>query len=225
MAGDSRFGADMYDADMATEPKNKGAGCLKGCLIVSVVLLVLAAIAAFLVYKYWPNLMAQALNQGIDESNLPAQEKVEVKEQVNRVAEEYAEGRLSFRQLIALIESLSKSPLMTSIVVSVVEEIYLDRSGLADEEKIDARQIVRRFVRGMVDGKIPENSIDAAMQHVADRQGDEWKLRDQVSDEDLRAFLAAAKASADEAEIFAEPEEFDPSDEVKKLIDEALAGG
>ena len=118
---------------------------------------------------------------------------------------------------------MAASPLLTSIVVSVVDQKYLERSGLTDEEKSEGRQTVRRFVRGMVDGKIPQASIDDAMQHVADRQGDgEWKLRDQVTDESLRAFFTSAKASADTAQIPAEPEDFDPSDEIKKVIDSAM---
>jgi hypothetical protein len=62
------------------------------------------------------------------------------------------------------------------------------------------------------------------MEHIADRQGGGgWQMRQQVSDADLRAFFEAAKSAADTAQIPAEPEDFDPSDEIKKLIDEAMA--
>jgi hypothetical protein len=63
------------------------------------------------------------------------------------------------------------------------------------------------------------------MQHIATRGSNgEWQLRENLTDEELRAFLAAAKAEADKAEIPAEPAEFDPSDELKKVIDSTLSG-
>ena len=58
---------------------------------------------------------------------------------------------------------------------------------------------------------------------IADRQPNGgWKLRETLTDEQLRAFLKAAKEQADAAAIPEQPESFDPSDEVKRIIDEAL---
>jgi hypothetical protein len=229
MASGTRFDADGLPTNMGGEPRGKWSGCIKGCLIVIVILILLAVIGGFLAYQYgrpwFANTMGAAMNQMIDESDLPAEEKAEVKEQVSRVATEFGEGRMTAEQLGRVFENLTESPLMTSIVISVVDQKYLARSGLPEDEKTDARQTIRRFVRGMVDEKIPKESTDAAMQHVATRANrGEWKLKDQVTDEELRAFLAAAKEAADMATIPAEPEDFDPSDEIKKIIDGAMAG-
>ena len=82
---------------------------------------------------------------------------------------------------------------------------------------------LKRFARGIFDDKIKEKGIDAVMAHVADRKGDgQWRLRQTVSDDELRAALSEAKAQADAADIPAEPENIDPSDEVKRIIDESL---
>ena len=43
-----------------------------------------------------------------------------------------------------------------------------------------------------------------------------------ATDAEIRAFLAAAKAEADKANIPEEPVEFDPSDEIKRIIDKAM---
>ena len=83
---------------------------------------------------------------------------------------------------------------------------------------------MQRFFRGAIDDKINEAGIDAAMAHVADRdpQG-HWKLRETLTDDQLRAFLAEAKKQADAAGIPEQPAEIDPSEEIKKIVDEALA--
>jgi hypothetical protein len=60
---------------------------------------------------------------------------------------------------------------------------------------------------------------------VAVRKSDgTWELQKQVSDEQLRSFFKEAKKQADRAEIAAEPEDIDPSDEFKRIVDEALLG-
>jgi hypothetical protein len=91
---------------------------------------------------------------------------------------------------------------------------------------VEGRITLKRFARGVVDKKIDEKGVDAVMAHVADRQdGGDWKLRQSVSDADLKAALAEAKAKADEAGVAAQPEEIDPSDELKKIIDQYMPPG
>ena len=116
-----------------------------------------------------------------------------------------------------------ESPLMPSFVVMAVERKYFDRSKLSDEEKAEGRQALKRFARGVFDSKIKDKGIDSVMAHVADRgPNGQWELRQAVSDEELRAALSEAKAQADAANIPPAPENIDPSDEVKRIVDEAL---
>lgn len=231
MATDPRYGATMSPSEMATEPKAKSSGCLKGCLIVFVILVVLAAIAVFLIWRNWKSLAAgvasQAADQMIDISPVPAQEKAEMKAEVARVVDALRENRLTAIQFATLMEKLTQSPLMTTFVVSSVEQNTLAGSALSDEEKVAARQTLRRFRRGIIDGSIPEASVDAVMAHVAERDQPDgpWTSKPQISDEQLKAFLDGAKAEADKANIPAEPADIDPSDELKKIIDAAMAAG
>jgi hypothetical protein len=80
-------------------------------------------------------------------------------------------------------------------------------------------------MRGVIDNRINQASVDAALSHVATKQpNNQWEFRDKVTDEQIRAFVVDAKKAADDAGIPAEPQEFDPSDEVKRIIDETLNG-
>jgi hypothetical protein len=228
MSMPSNYDSSTFSADGDPGREKKGSGCLKGCLIAVIVVVLLAIVAAVVVYfngrRWATNFVATGINHAIDASELPDQEKQEVKAQIDRVAQEFGSGRMTGEQMGRILENLAKSPVMTAIIASVVDQKYLSKSGLSDEEKAAGRQEVRRFVRGIVDGKIPDASTDAVMEKIATRgPNQEWVLRESVSDEELRAFLAAAKAEADKAEIPAEPGEFDPSDEIKKLIDDATA--
>jgi hypothetical protein len=112
---------------------------------------------------------------------------------------------------------------LSIVAVAVAEKKYLDPSGLPDDEKAEARITIQRFVGGAVQGKIDQNSVDMTLQHIADWQEDGgWQLRDRVTDDELRAFLAVAKAEADKENVPAEPVEFDPSDEIKRIVDKAM---
>jgi hypothetical protein len=234
MASDPQFGAYPNQTEphsfQIEEPARKRSfwqTCLIGCLVVFAFMLVLAVVVAFWVSRHWRVWVAdfggQAINQGIDSSDLPPQEKVEVKVQVERVAKAFREGQISNDQAAAIFKRLVESPLMPSFVVMAVERNYFDKSKLSDEEKAAGRQSLKRFARGVFDDKIKEKGIDKVLAHVADRKrNDQWELRSTVSDDELRAALSEAKSQADAAGIPAEPENIDPSDEVKRIIDESL---
>lgn len=230
MSSDPRF--DVYPNEVGDVPRrrSKWTTCLIGCLAILGVLLLIGIAVAVWVSRNWRDWAAdfgsQAVNQGIDTSDLPPQEKGEVKVQVERVATAFRDGRISMEQAGTIMQKVMESPLMPSLVVAAVDKQYLERSGLSNEEKTEGRTSLKRFARGMVDKKIDEKGVDAVMAHVADRGSNgQWQLRKQVSDADLRAALTEAKKLADEAGIAAEPENFDPSDEFKRIIDESLKEG
>jgi hypothetical protein len=161
--------------------------------------------------------------QMVNESDLPPQEKNEIEAQVDRVADAIRDGDMSLEQMGEIFEKLTKSPVMTTIIVSTADAKYINKSGLPEDEKSQARITVHRFVRGAMDGTIDEPSVEVTLEHIGDRQPNgSWQLKDSVTDEELRAFLTAARMEADEANVPDEPEAFDPSDEVKQIIDEVM---
>jgi hypothetical protein len=188
---------------------------------------VIVGLAVYWLSQNWrgvtSDLLTAVVGGAIDASELPAEEKQEIKIQVDRLAQAFRNRQITDEQMAQIAEQIMESPLVTTIIVSTVDRAYFEKSGLGDEEKAEGRKTLQRFLRGSIDGTIEKDSMDAVLAHVADRQPDgSWQLRNRVTDEQLRAFLAAAKAKADEANVPEEPEVFDPSDEVKRIIDEAL---
>jgi hypothetical protein len=196
---------------------------------VVVVLLILGVVATIFIARNWRGWFANSISigikQGIDASDLPVGEKEEIKVEVDRAVTLFRDGQMSGEQAAMLVEKIMNSPLMTAIVTTAAEKNYLDRSGLSEEEKAEARVTLPRFVRGMIDNKINRQAQEAALKHVAVKQpNNQWQFHEKVSDEQLRAFLAEAKKAADEAEISEQPQAVDPSDEIKRIIDETMAG-
>ena len=112
---------------------------------------------------------------------------------------------------------------MTSIMVTAADKKYLARSGLSDAEKAAGRETIRRFASGAVEKKIDKAGIDAAMAHISDIEPNgHVQLRQTVTDEELRKFLAEAKLQADKAGIPDEPPMIDAAAEFKRIVDEAM---
>jgi hypothetical protein len=228
MESEHRF--EVFPEQGESPRRSKWANCLIGCLVVAGIAILLMVVVGIWVAKnirgWAADLGSQAINQGVDASDLPPQEKVEVKQQADRVDKAFRDGRISMQQAGTIVQKVMQSPLMPILVVGAVDKHYFERSGLSEDEKSQGRVTLKRFARGVIDKKIDEKGIDKVMSHVADRQSNgSWQLRQHVSDEELRAALAAAKADADDAGIAAQPENIDPSDELKKIIDESMPAG
>jgi hypothetical protein len=218
-------------SDWSPEPPKKKrsllASCFIGCLITFVMLLLVTAIGLWWASQHWrdwaSSLGSDVLKQFIDATELPPGEKDDIHLEIDRLAVEFREGRINARQMEFIITSIQDSPLMTTLVASAIEGKYIANSGLDEQEKNECRVTLRRFIRGAMDGKINQAGLDDAMQHVAVRNADgNWELHNQVTDEQLRDFFKAAEQQADDAGVPAEPEEIDPSDEFKRIIDEAM---
>jgi len=219
--------SDRFEIDPMLPEEQRGSGCLKGCLIAVGIAVVLAVVVMFVIVMNWRGWMAGQMTVAIDAmleaSELPDQEQAEIKVQLTRVTDAFREGQLSGEQTAELLQQLTESPLMATLMVGVADAEYLSQSGLTEDEKVEGRQSLGRFVRGFTNEQIDEQAFDEVMVHIADRgpNGD-WILRDEVSDDDLRAFLVAVKTKADEAEIPLEVETVDPSEEFRRIIDDVL---
>lgn len=219
-----------YDEDDVYEERSSSSGCLKGCLIAGVVCLILGGIAVYWVMKNIENLAvslgAFVINAAIDQSDLPAQEKEEIKVQIARVTDAVKDGTMTDQQFEAILKGLEESPLISVIMVAGIEHKYFDKSGLDDAQKEAGRLALRRFMRGALSGDIEEADFQEAMNLITEQDENSGeRLKESVTDEELLELFELVKAKADAAEIPEDVPEVDPSDEMKRIIDEALAGG
>lgn len=218
------------DMDYRAEKPKRGWGrsCLIGCLWTSAVLAVIVAVLGVWVFpklRGWASsLGSQAIKETINAANIPQQEKAELGVEVDRVAAAFSKGDLSGEQVVEIMNMIMQSPLAGAIAVAVADAQYFEASGLSEEEKTAGRVTLQRFTLGAIDGRIPQAKRDEVLALVGQKDGrGNWQLRDRVSDEELRAFLAKALAEADAAGIEAQPPAVDLSDELKRIVDAALA--
>ncbi|MEX2093352.1 MAG: hypothetical protein WD971_11780 [Pirellulales bacterium] len=227
MANEHLFSADVAGPGTPVQGKSRWQSCLTGCLVVFVILMVIAILSGFWISRNWRRPVAWmstwAIQQVIDSSTLAINEKQEIMVQVDRVASAFRQNAISEDQFEQLLKHLFESPFVSLIMATEIDRQYLPESGLSQEEKDAGGQTLDRFIRGAIDKQINQAEIDAAMAHVAIRNGNNWQLRKALTDEELREFFAEAKKQADAAGIPEQPADIDPSEEIKKVVDDALA--
>ncbi len=185
-------------------PKKKSwvPTCLIGCGVFAVVVLLACGGITWYGFMQAPILIADAITKGIDESDLPEDEKREVKKQIERVKDAYTNGDIGLAEFGQMAESFAKSPLMAMIIIFAADEKYIKPSGLSDEEKADAKLILVRVARGVTEEKIAEHDMDDALDVITkSKVNQQRQLKDSLTDEEVRKFIAECKAVVDAAEI------------------------
>jgi len=191
--------------------------------------------------KWLVGLGREAIVAVVNESELPAEEKTEVIEQVDRLANAYKERKINQADLERVLTELQDSPAMTALALYGIDQAYLEGAELPEAEIAAGRRTFQRVLRGVYEGKISEDNLYALLpqedfaMHIEEDNGN-GKLNqeditlvgnvagDEVSPDELRLTLAKLKVAADNAQIPDEPFQLDIGDEVKKLVDRALAG-
>lgn len=216
----SQFGAPQ------DPPKKSGCGCASGCVLgclgMMLVCVLLCAGGGYYAWKQLPNWIEQGVVALIDKSELPPDDKTQLKHQVRRISGGLRDGSITAEQLAKIAEIGLKKP-YSLLIISLVESEYVRTSGLSDEEKAAATRTIQRIARGLIEDKVKEESIDQVMASISSKdQNGVRQPKDHVSDEELRAFLKEAKRLSDEANIPDEPYEIRLAPEFKKVIDAVI---
>ena len=164
--------------------------------------------------------------EAVDDSQLSDDDKAVFKAEIRRVAQAYKSGEISHKELVEIGGNLLESPLFVVGLVEVVKQQYIVPSGLDQQEKDDATLILQRTARGVIEKRINPDELTNAVRYLAEQDAEgNWQLRDRadVTDDDLRAFLAECRQLADAADIPEEEYQVDIGDEFKKVVDEALS--
>ncbi|WP_254507199.1 hypothetical protein [Anatilimnocola floriformis] len=215
------------------QPASK-SGCLWGCLIAGLIGLLLLIVAcvggAYYVTTQAKQLVVSGVRfvvvQGIEQSELTAEDKKQVIAEVDRLVDAYRKGEINEKDAENILNELQESPLIPLFVCFGIEKQYLDKSGLSAEEKADARKQLQRLVRGGMDKKIDQEDLDELLAPLQqDGPKGEKQIKPTLTDEEIKTFIAGAKELADEAEVPDEEFKIDIGDEVKKIVDRGLAKG
>lgn len=229
--GQIPYGAPGYPDQNPPQPASNN-GCLWGCLIAGIVGLIVMIVLClgsvyFVTYQTKQLVVStvrMAIVTGINGSDLTAEDKQQVIVEVDRLVDAYKKGKIDGKDVERIFKELETSPLIPLFVCYGIEKQYLDKSGLTDEEKADARKQLQRLVRGGMDKKIAQSDIEALLKPLQQvGPNGQQQMKPTLTDAEIKTFIAGAKQLADDAEVPDEEFKIDIGDEVKRIVDRGLA--
>lgn len=221
---------DPADDTSPGSPNTQNRGCRNaaiGCGVAAVLMAIVGIVITVIIVLNWrtfvSNFTVDLAMQVVDQSEIPQDGKERIRKRLTALAEDFQAGRLSKEQIGAIIEKVVESPLIVIALVKSAETQYVKPSGLDADEKAAAHRTLERFGRGLFEQKIAPQQQDEVMQHVMRDEGeDRKKIKQKMTDDEVRAFLAKAKEAADDAQVPDEPFDIDIADEFEKAIDAVL---
>ena len=214
---------------MGEEVQEKRGGCCGcrscGCIF----LLLLVALVGAGVYLYFqaPNLVIDwaraATVKAIEDSEIPADQKQAVIEQVNRLAEGVKERGLPPIVIVDMVQDMPRTP-MFQVVLLQMSKQEIAKLDLEPEVTGEYLLAVQRAQRGLVEESFTSFALDDAFAHTFKKDDNGIRtLREGNTKEDWAAFAAALKEAADKAGVPEESYEVDLGVVVKQFVDQVLS--
>lgn len=222
-------------------------GWQKGCLIAFGIVMVIVIGLGITAALTWKRFAAMGVNaiatNAVTSSQLPQDQKDRILTKITGVTSDFKDGKVSFPEMMHVMESVANSPLIPLAVMAGVEAKYFAKSGLIADEKAAAKVAIQRFSHGVADGKLTMTDMSTAMDSIATRSStttvttssgssttttssqNNFQLKPTVTDEELRKFIGDVKEKADKAQIAEEVPEMNIAEEIEKAIDAGLAKG
>lgn len=211
---------------MQTTTNLRHGSALKGCLIAVGIVIVLIATAGIIIglnWKKWTVSMMQAsVKTQLDATSLPQDQKDRIITKFEAVSNDWRDGKIDMPQLARVMDTLGQGPFVPLALVYAADAKYIKVSKIPEDEKVAARLALDRFARGIVEKTIPADETKRLMTYIEVSGTSNHQIKNVLTDEELRKFIAAAKAKADEAKVPEEPYTVNLADELDKAINQAL---
>lgn len=222
-----------FDQKAPASQQSGGSGVWKylliGCLGVVLFSVCGCGIGIWYIASNGKMLLFQTLRapiaQMIEASELTDEDKEIVLQQVDRLGDEWASGRISNEQLGNVMQKLAESPLIPIAMTTALKAKYISKSGLDEAEKAEASKTASRIARGLYEKTIKMEAVQPALAPAMEVGPDgKEKLKDKITDAELREVIESLRVLADDAGVPDENFEIEIGAEFKRVVDEGLAG-
>lgn len=225
-AGDSRQDDEKTTGRGGCGQVAKGCGC---AAFVALAVLLAFGIWISLSWKQWAVFLGrQMAEQAIAAAPMDPADRERILAALDTLGAEFAAGRISVEEMGDVLGGLVEGPVLPMAMVIAADAKYIRPSGLPADEKAAGRRTLERAARGVATELISKDDAAEIMKPVmepdeadADDGAESYRLKEKLSDAELREFLAAAKARLDLAGVPDEAYAVDIAGEIEKAIAKA----
>ncbi len=205
---------------------NRRGGALKVLAIIFVVIALVCAGVGTYVYMNFRSIVAATvldpMKGKIAESNLPQDQKDRLTVMAEQLTKDFKAGVISWAQLGKILEELAEGPFFTLLQLDELRGRYERICKPTDESRAEAMLAFSRFERGLVEKTISRDEVEEVMGKLFVGDSNSAKIRDDLTAEELTAFVAELKQAADEAEVPVEPYQADFATYLEEAVDKVL---
>ncbi len=211
-------------------PQKQMSGCAKaaiGCGIATVILVIILALGAWYVArnaKAWAaGGFASVVNQAVEQSTLPDEQKKTITSRVEHIKDEFIAGNITLEQIGRAMKNLNVENLIAAGFAQYVGSGIIESSQLSDDDKAVGKQAMNRVATGVLDGNISTQEVRQALSPIMRQTGsNNWEFKQNPTPQELQQVLESAADLADKAGIALDAEEIDFGKRVEQAFDEAL---
>ena len=211
-------------------PQKSSGGCGKvaiGCGIAVLILVIILAVAGWLIYKNFRSIGASAfaytVNSMVDQSTLPDDQKQTIKDKVNYVKEEFAAGNITLEEIGQAMEQLDVEKLITAGITQYIGTGLIGASELSDDQKAEGKKALNRVAYGLLEGQIDPDETNNMLAPIMEQSSsNQQQLKQNPTVEELQQVIDNANDLADQNGIPEDVGEVDFAARVSEAFDEAL---
>jgi hypothetical protein len=199
------------------------------CLLILSILIIAGGYVGYRkVKEKGPHIIARMIEisaEGIFvQIRLPEEEHKAAMNAIHSFTRDIREGKVKLQQGKRIAKALNDKALIGAIMIRSFESQYVHVSSLKDAEKGAAHQTLTRFAHGIIDDKIPRERLDTILNMISEDQENRngnRRLKNAISEEELKDVLLSMKDAADHAQIENRAYEID----IAEIIREAIKKG
>lgn len=211
-------------------PKKSMSGCAKagiGCGIALVIVLIIAAIGGWLLWKNARSIAAAGaayvVNQAIEQSSLPTDQKQVISSRVDQIKKQFASGDLTLEEITQGLEQVNIQGLIAAGVTQTVGSGMIESSQLSDNNKAIGHMALNRITQGVMDGQIDIEKVGQVLAPIRqDPNSENWQFKANPTAEELQQVVDNANDLADQSGVPAEVPEVDFAQRVDEAFDEVF---
>jgi hypothetical protein len=217
-------------------PRKSSGGWLMLILVTLVMFGLFIGTIIMLGWVYKDRMIASVVNLGIHtaltELPLPDEQKKDIIHQTDRLYEAFLDKRITVEELGNAAEKLIQGPALLVGAAYYAVDHQIEISDRTDEQKRDAKILVGRMTQAGLAQKFAPDALkpiadilkaenDPDQPQASEKQS---QLKEKLTAAELDEVLGLCKKLADDANIPASdtPYVFDPSEHIRKVIDEIL---
>jgi hypothetical protein len=170
-----------------------------------ILILICGGLVTFVAYNFprWVSNFARGpLVAAIDQTRLPDDQKMLIKQNIARVADAYRDHRISYTQFQAILARLNNGPFFNLVGVEGMRLQYGNAHPADDEQRHETMLLFDRFARGIAEDRIPAARIQHVMSFVHDPDTKHPDpQRPGLSEAELEPFISAMRREVEAAGV------------------------